>query len=54
MNKAISQYLNFKRKLKPIKKQKEYSGVFDFVPLAGISVEDPDRVIEFITDEDFK
>jgi hypothetical protein len=55
MNKAISQYLNFKkRKLKPIKKQKEYSGVFDFVPLAGVSVEDPDRVIEFMTDKDFK
>jgi hypothetical protein len=31
-----------------IKKQKEYSGVFNFVSLAGVSVENPDRVIEFM------
>jgi hypothetical protein len=56
MNKVISQYLNFKRKrkLEPLKKQKEHFGVFDFSPLAGVSVENPDRVIEFMTDKDFK
>jgi hypothetical protein len=56
MNKVISQYLNFikKRKLKPLKKQKKYFGFFDFVPLAGINVEDLDRVIKFMKDEDYK
>jgi hypothetical protein len=54
MYKVISQYSNFKRKLKPPKKQKKYFGVFDFAPLKDVSVENPDRVIEFITDEDVK
>jgi hypothetical protein len=56
MNKVISQYLNFirKRKLKPLKKQKKYFGIFDFTPLAGVNIEDPDRVIEFMTNEDSK
>jgi len=53
MNKVIFQYLNFikKRKLKPLKAQRIYP---NFDPWEHLIVENPDRVIEFMTDEDFK
>ncbi|MCC6025857.1 MAG: hypothetical protein LM575_02690 [Caldimicrobium sp.] len=54
MDRVISQYLNFKRKLKPLKKQKKYFGVFDFAILKDVRIETPDRVIVFMTDEDYK
>jgi hypothetical protein len=54
MDKVISQYSNFKRKLKPLKKQKKYFSLFDFVPLRDVRIEYPDRVIEFMTNENVK
>jgi hypothetical protein len=56
MYSIISKYSNFikKRKLKPLKKQKKYFSLFDFVPLRDVRIEYPDRVIEFMTDENFK
>jgi len=53
MNKVIYQYLNFvkKGKLKPLEVQRIYP---NFDPWEGLIIENPDRVIEFMTDEDFK
>jgi hypothetical protein len=53
MNKVISQYLNFikKGKLKHLKAQRIYP---NFDPWEHLIIENPDRVIEFMTDEDFK
>jgi hypothetical protein len=53
MKKAISKYLNFikKRKLKPLEAQRIYP---NFDPWERLIIENPDRVIEFMTDEDFK
>ncbi len=53
MKKAISKYLNFikKRKLKSLEAQRIYP---NFDPWERLIIENPDRVIMFMTDEDYK
>jgi len=53
MDRVISKYLNFikKRKLKPLEAQRIYP---NFDPWERLIIENPDRVIMFMTDEDYK